>query len=148
MRSLGFAKYWIHSFSKACLKLLIFIPQELQDEGEEIDEALEDEFYMRRLDAGLFTLQLIDCIIMEVCSSGVPSVWLCRINFFFFVCLLSRFLFCLVFFFFWGGGRYFIAEKITYFVFLFVRKQFLEIETSKIFIGHWYFAICSWSSQT
>ncbi|XP_027037443.1 beta-catenin-like protein 1 [Pocillopora damicornis] len=48
--------------------------QELQDEGEEIDEALEDEFYMRRLDAGLFTLQLIDCIIMEVCSSGVPSI--------------------------------------------------------------------------
>ena len=39
-----------------------------------MDEALEDEFYMRRLDAGLFTLQLIDCIIMEVCCSGVTSV--------------------------------------------------------------------------
>ena len=36
--------------------------------------ALEDEFYIRRLDAGLFCLQLIDCIIMEVCSSGVASV--------------------------------------------------------------------------
>ena len=35
---------------------------------------MEDEFYMRRLDAGLFSLQLIDCIIMEVCSSGVSSV--------------------------------------------------------------------------
>ena len=35
---------------------------------------MEDEFYMRRLDAGLFTLQLIDCIIMEVCCSGVSSV--------------------------------------------------------------------------
>ena len=35
---------------------------------------LEDEFYMRRLDAGLFTLQLIDCVIMEVCCSGVTSV--------------------------------------------------------------------------
>ena len=35
---------------------------------------MEDEFYMRRLDAGLFSLQLIDCIIMEVCSSGVASV--------------------------------------------------------------------------
>ena len=39
-----------------------------------MDEVLEDEFYMRRLDAGLFTLQLIDCIIMEVCCSGVTSV--------------------------------------------------------------------------
>ena len=39
-----------------------------------MDEALEEEFYMRRLDAGLFTLQLIDCIIMEVCCSGVTSV--------------------------------------------------------------------------
>lgn len=48
--------------------------QELVDEGEELDEAMEDEFYMRRLDAGLFTLQLIDCIIMEVCCSGVTSV--------------------------------------------------------------------------
>lgn len=48
--------------------------QDLQDEGEEVDEAMEDEFYMRRLDAGLFCLQLIDCIIMEVCSSGVASV--------------------------------------------------------------------------
>ena len=35
---------------------------------------MEDEFYMRRLDAGLFSLQLIDCIIMEVCSSGVSTV--------------------------------------------------------------------------
>ena len=44
-----------------------------------MDEALEDEFYMRRLDAGLFTLQLIDCIIMEVCCSGVTSVKNCII---------------------------------------------------------------------
>lgn len=29
---------------------------------------------MRRLDAGLFTLQLIDCIIMEVCCSSVSSI--------------------------------------------------------------------------
>ncbi|KAJ7385015.1 Beta-catenin-like protein 1 [Desmophyllum pertusum] len=48
--------------------------QELQDEGEEMDEAMEDEFYMRRLDAGLFSLQLTDCIIMEVCCSGVTSI--------------------------------------------------------------------------
>lgn len=48
--------------------------QELLDEGEEMDEVLEDEFYMRRLDAGLFTLQLIDCVIMEVCCSGVTSI--------------------------------------------------------------------------
>ena len=35
---------------------------------------MEDEFYLRRLDAGLFSLQLIDCVIMEVCCSGVASV--------------------------------------------------------------------------
>lgn len=48
--------------------------RELQREGEEVDETVEDEFYVRRLDAGLFSLQLIDCIIMEVCSSGVASI--------------------------------------------------------------------------
>lgn len=54
--------------------LFLFLRKSLQDEGEEIGEEMEDEFYMRRLDAGLFSLQLIDCIIMEVCSSGVSSV--------------------------------------------------------------------------
>ena len=53
---------------------LVTFPQELQNEGETVDEVMEDEFYLRRLDAGLFSLQLIDCIIMEVCSSGVASV--------------------------------------------------------------------------
>ncbi|XP_029191088.1 beta-catenin-like protein 1 [Acropora millepora] len=48
--------------------------KELQNEGETVDEVMEDEFYLRRLDAGLFSLQLIDCIIMEVCSSGVASI--------------------------------------------------------------------------
>ncbi|XP_001632238.2 beta-catenin-like protein 1 isoform X1 [Nematostella vectensis] len=48
--------------------------QELIDEGEEIDEDTEDMFYIRRLDAGLFTLQLIDCIMLESCCSGVPSI--------------------------------------------------------------------------
>ena len=42
--------------------------------GEEIDEETEDEFYMRRLDSGLFTLQLIDYIISEISVNGDPSV--------------------------------------------------------------------------
>lgn len=29
--------------------------------------------YLRRLEVGLFTLQLIDYIILEVCHSGIPS---------------------------------------------------------------------------
>ncbi|XP_073233267.1 beta-catenin-like protein 1 [Porites lutea] len=63
-----------HSKIQECDTKIEKEKQSLQDEGEETDEAMEDEFYMRRLDAGLFSLQLIDCIIMEVCSSGVSSV--------------------------------------------------------------------------
>jgi hypothetical protein len=42
--------------------------------GEDVDEAAEEDFYLRRLDAGLFSLQLIDCAIVECCSSGNASV--------------------------------------------------------------------------
>ena len=34
----------------------------------------EDEAYIRRLDAGLFTLQLVDYIIVEACASGAASI--------------------------------------------------------------------------
>lgn len=38
---------------------------------QDADESLEeDEIYLRRLDSGLFTLQLIDYIILEVCYSS------------------------------------------------------------------------------
>jgi hypothetical protein len=42
----------------------------------ERDEEDEDEIYLRRLDAGLFTLQLIDYIIIEIASSttSIPSI--------------------------------------------------------------------------
>lgn len=43
-------------------------------QGEDLDEATEEDFYLRRLDAGLFSLQLIDCVIVECCSSGNASV--------------------------------------------------------------------------
>jgi beta-catenin-like protein 1 len=41
------------------------------DEGED-----EEDIYIRRLDAGLFTLQLIDYIIIEIASSttNIPSI--------------------------------------------------------------------------
>lgn len=42
--------------------------------GEIIDDAMDDEFYLRRLDAGLFVLQLICYIMVEMCSAGVPQV--------------------------------------------------------------------------
>ena len=45
----------------------------LLSEGEDNDE-LEDEFYLRRLDAGLFTLQHIDYIIVDICASGSPQI--------------------------------------------------------------------------
>eukprot|EP00041_Stephanoeca_diplocostata_P010324 m.163871 g.163871 ORF g.163871 m.163871 type:complete len:124 (+) comp18111_c0_seq24:2676-3047(+) len=40
--------------------------QRMQDDGDEIDEMRENEFYLSRLDAGLCTLQHIDCIIGDV----------------------------------------------------------------------------------
>lgn len=45
----------------------------LERDDEEEDE---DEIYLRRLDAGLFTLQLIDYIIVEIASSttSIPSI--------------------------------------------------------------------------
>ncbi|KAK4018024.1 hypothetical protein OUZ56_000094 [Daphnia magna] len=38
------------------------------------DEEDEDEIYLKRLEGGLFTLQLVDYIILEVCASGAPTV--------------------------------------------------------------------------
>uniref|UniRef100_T1J520 Beta-catenin-like protein 1 n=1 Tax=Strigamia maritima TaxID=126957 RepID=T1J520_STRMM len=46
----------------------------LQKLGEEIDFTMEDDFYLQRLDAGLFTLQLIDYIMLECCASVPPSI--------------------------------------------------------------------------
>ncbi|CAF5109415.1 unnamed protein product [Rotaria magnacalcarata] len=43
---------------------------------EQDQEEDEDEIYLRRLDAGLYTLQLIDYIIIEIASSttSIPSI--------------------------------------------------------------------------
>nr|CAG4650861.1 EOG090X03ST [Simocephalus serrulatus] len=38
------------------------------------DDEDEDEMYLKRLEGGLFTLQLVDYIMMEVCASGAASV--------------------------------------------------------------------------
>jgi len=38
------------------------------------DELTDDEIYLKRLDGGLFTLQLVDFIILEVCSSAASTV--------------------------------------------------------------------------
>ncbi|XP_063063963.1 beta-catenin-like protein 1 isoform X2 [Engraulis encrasicolus] len=43
-------------------------------QGEILDEGMEDEFYLRRLDAGLFVLQLICYIMVEICSAGISQV--------------------------------------------------------------------------
>ncbi|MEJ1279006.1 catenin beta like 1 [Cricetulus griseus] len=42
--------------------------------GEIIDNDLEDEFYLRRLDAGLFILQHICYIMAEICNANVPQI--------------------------------------------------------------------------
>ena len=40
----------------------------------ENEEEEEELIYLRRLEVGLFTLQLIDYIITEICLSGLPSI--------------------------------------------------------------------------
>ena len=55
----------------------LFLCAALQDmvrRGEIIDDDMEDEFYLRRLDAGLFVLQLICYIMAEICNANVPQV--------------------------------------------------------------------------
>uniref|UniRef100_A0A671LGT2 Beta-catenin-like protein 1 n=1 Tax=Sinocyclocheilus anshuiensis TaxID=1608454 RepID=A0A671LGT2_9TELE len=42
--------------------------------GEIIDDAMDNEFYLRRLDAGLFVLQLVCYIMVEICNAGVPQL--------------------------------------------------------------------------
>ena len=40
--------------------------QELEDEGEQVDSEMEDLWYLRRLEGGLFTLQTVDYILAWV----------------------------------------------------------------------------------
>ncbi|GAB1287135.1 Beta-catenin-like protein 1 [Apodemus speciosus] len=42
--------------------------------GEIIDSDMEDELYLRRLDAGLFILQHICYIMAEICNASVPQI--------------------------------------------------------------------------
>ncbi|GIX88478.1 beta-catenin-like protein 1 [Caerostris extrusa] len=43
-------------------------------DDEDIDLRIEEEFYLRRLEGGLFTLQLIDYIMVDICCSGPSSI--------------------------------------------------------------------------
>ncbi|XP_048464360.1 beta-catenin-like protein 1 [Rhincodon typus] len=43
-------------------------------QGEIIDDDMEDEFYLRRLDAGLFVLQLVCYIMVESCNANIPQI--------------------------------------------------------------------------
>ncbi|XP_037540306.1 beta-catenin-like protein 1 [Nematolebias whitei] len=43
--------------------------------GEILDDIIEDEFYLRRLDAGLFVLQLLCYIMVEISNSGVSQLY-------------------------------------------------------------------------
>nr|XP_002130495.1 beta-catenin-like protein 1 [Ciona intestinalis] len=42
-------------------------------EGED-EEEIEEDFYLRRLDAGLFTLQQTDYVLVDICASGSSSI--------------------------------------------------------------------------
>ncbi|CAL8279771.1 unnamed protein product [Boreogadus saida] len=47
---------------------------EMVRRGEILDDDLEDDFYLRRLDAGLFVLQLICYIMVEISNSGIAQL--------------------------------------------------------------------------
>ncbi|XP_026547718.1 beta-catenin-like protein 1, partial [Notechis scutatus] len=67
--------------------------------GEIIDDDTEEEFYLRRLDAGLFVLQLMCYIMAEISNAGIPQVGPATpsshpqgsaLSFFFFLELIDR----------------------------------------------------------
>uniref|UniRef100_A0A1A7WBA9 Catenin, beta like 1 n=1 Tax=Iconisemion striatum TaxID=60296 RepID=A0A1A7WBA9_9TELE len=47
---------------------------EMVRRGEILDDTMEDEFYLRRLDAGLFVLQLLCYIMVEISNSGISQL--------------------------------------------------------------------------
>uniref|UniRef100_A0A3P9AD75 Beta-catenin-like protein 1 N-terminal domain-containing protein n=1 Tax=Esox lucius TaxID=8010 RepID=A0A3P9AD75_ESOLU len=47
---------------------------EMVKRGEILDDVMEDEFYLRRLDAGLFVLQLLCYIMVEISNSGISQL--------------------------------------------------------------------------
>lgn len=47
---------------------------EMVKRGEILTDDIEDEFYLRRLDAGLFVLQLICNIMAEISNAGIPQI--------------------------------------------------------------------------
>ncbi|XP_068188070.1 beta-catenin-like protein 1 [Antennarius striatus] len=47
---------------------------EMVRRGEILDDNMEDEFYLRRLDAGLFVLQLICYVMVEISNSGISQL--------------------------------------------------------------------------
>uniref|UniRef100_A0A3B4UNQ7 Beta-catenin-like protein 1 n=1 Tax=Seriola dumerili TaxID=41447 RepID=A0A3B4UNQ7_SERDU len=54
--------------------LVLFFETEMVRRGEILDDSMEDEFYLRRLDAGLFVLQLICYIMVEISNSGISQL--------------------------------------------------------------------------
>lgn len=65
------------------------------------EEQVEEEVFLQRMEAGLFTLQLIDCIVVDICVNGSSSVrW-------------------------WEGGRRRIVRHFPFF--LQARRRVLQI---------------------
>lgn len=48
--------------------------KEVRQSGSEITDEMEDEFYLKRLEAGLFTLQQVDYIMLDLCHSCPSAV--------------------------------------------------------------------------
>uniref|UniRef100_A0A674EEC7 Beta-catenin-like protein 1 n=1 Tax=Salmo trutta TaxID=8032 RepID=A0A674EEC7_SALTR len=56
------------------VRVLPLPPSDMVKRGEILDDVMEDEFYLRRLDAGLFVLQLLCYIMVEISNSGISQL--------------------------------------------------------------------------
>ena len=46
----------------------------MEEAGEEVDETVRDNFYVRRLEKGLSTLQLADAAVLLLITAHIPPV--------------------------------------------------------------------------
>ena len=75
-RPYGLLACW-HVKDCRLLASLSVVPQNLRVYGGEVTDEMEDEFYLQSLEAGLFTLQIIDYVMLEISTSAPPTVSVC-----------------------------------------------------------------------
>uniref|UniRef100_A0A6I8Q8U2 Beta-catenin-like protein 1 n=1 Tax=Xenopus tropicalis TaxID=8364 RepID=A0A6I8Q8U2_XENTR len=65
---------WCNKYIKYLAFVALFIIRDMVRRGEILDDDVEEEFYLRRLDAGLFLLQLLCYVTAEICNNNLPQI--------------------------------------------------------------------------